>query len=152
MNRMSAIALVASGLLVVGGATAGAVGLGLFDPAMLKSCEGVLRQRLLAPSQYARVDYRMSSTPISIDDYIRRLAWVGAQPGDADRAIAQYGEPTLFEVVIQFDAPNAFGTPIRQRALCDAVDTSSTFSSSSDTFLRVDEKTHIQWLVSQVRG
>ncbi|MBB4239905.1 MULTISPECIES: hypothetical protein [Rhizobium] len=92
------------------------------ESKLVTVCEEVLKLRLLAPAGYKRIEINESEESLSRDDYKRYLARdeygpliQGAMMKDFDRGRVK---PRMFEVLITYDAPNAYGTPIRGTTIC----------------------------------
>ncbi|SCB51876.1 hypothetical protein GA0061101_14339, partial [Rhizobium lusitanum] len=85
------------------------------ESKLVTVCEEVLKLRLLAPAGYKRVEIKESNEPLNRADYQRYLAGdeygpliQGARMKDFDQGRVK---PLMFEVLITYDAPNAYGTP-----------------------------------------
>lgn len=116
-------------------------------------CEEVLKLRLLAPAGYKRVEIEESEEPLSRADYKRYLAGdeygpliQGARMKDFDRGRVK---PRMFEVLITYDAPNAYGTPIRGTSRCQYPTDDEDVSEASRLYVMVDGKTNADWLETQ---
>ncbi|TGT42615.1 hypothetical protein [Mesorhizobium sp. M8A.F.Ca.ET.165.01.1.1] len=126
-----------------------------FESAMTKSCESVLKERLRSPSDYKRVEITESQQPLTLDEYLKdhrvktedeRVLYTQIYNLDA----AGKDPPTMFTLYIKYDAPNAYGTPIRGISECQYASSSSSKSHASDFSVVVDNFTRHQWLVKQV--
>lgn len=73
-------------------------------------CEQFIKSGLQAPATYNRVSIQTSDRPSSADE-IRKLGGVALGTGE----YMHYG---LRSVAIQYDAANAYGTPIRSSEVC----------------------------------
>lgn len=83
--------------------------LGGCEKTDVKACEGFIKDGLASPTSYDRVEITRWIEPISKEE-INKLR----QPmGSFER-----GKPSLSMVGIQYDAQNAYGTKIRQGAIC----------------------------------
>lgn len=144
--RIVTVLMVLAGTLVLAACSA-------FDPPMLTMCEGVLKERLRSPSGYQRISYRSLDRSLTPDEYLAALKEHRPETpiSDIDRSEAASGAPTLFQMLIEYDAPNAYGTLVRGNQICDYLGTKAEFAAASDFFIRIDGKTRIEWLVSQAR-
>lgn len=103
----------------------------------VQACEGVLKARLMAPAGYVRVEAEDGGVRLAtIDEY---MGWDGhpeRKQDDVDFAMAHksgaesirssfklfaYGTEQIRSVIITYDAPNSFNTPIRSRSLCTMI-------------------------------
>ncbi|MCH4560325.1 hypothetical protein [Mesorhizobium jarvisii] len=126
-----------------------------FESSMTKSCENVLKKRLRSPAGYKRIGITESQSPLSLEDYLK----ANYVKDDDGRTIftqlynsesAKKDPPTMFTLFIEYDAPNAYGTPIRSTSMCQYASISSSKSNASDFAVVVDNFTQTQWLVDQV--
>ncbi|TIW75419.1 MAG: hypothetical protein E5V42_00545 [Mesorhizobium sp.] len=126
-----------------------------FESSMTRSCEYVIKQRLRSPAGYKRVEITESQDPLSLDDYLKarsvktddeRVLFTRIYNMDA----AGNDPPTMFTQYIRYDAPNAYGTPIRSISICQYPSMSSSRSNAADYSVIVDNFTQHQWLMDQV--
>ncbi len=62
---------------------------------------------------------------------------------DFDRGVVK---PVLFSVLISYDAPNAFGTPLRAHSRCEYVDSSGDETRANEVLVMIDGKANADWL------
>ncbi|MDB5586195.1 MAG: hypothetical protein JWP26_1165 [Devosia sp.] len=143
-------ALAATTALVMGGGISN-----LFDSAMLKACEGSLKQRLAAPSTYARIDLAETATPLTADQW----ATLAKAQGNRSASIIEFYvqeigagtvRPRLFTVNLTYDADNGFGVPLRSYAQCTYLADQGDASGVNDSTVAVDGLTYTSWLSTQI--
>jgi len=158
-----------SALLIVGAAAAGYfVYQEKFSPghALTIACEEELKKRLKAPATYSRVDTTLLIEATTIDDVISSFGYDDLSSRSAEvrrmieqnitikRAIYSNSTPYKHQLVITYDAANAFGTPIRGMSLCVTFSpkredlSKGDFTSSS---LFIDGKKYADWLIGRIR-
>ncbi|TPI34654.1 hypothetical protein FJW08_03515 [Mesorhizobium sp. B3-2-1] len=124
-----------------------------FESAMIKSCEMVLKKRLLAPTGYRRIEVTEMSDPLSLQEYLQERHLTT----DDERVIftrmyndgaAGKNQPTKFTQIITYDAPNAYGTPVRGMSQYRSIDASK--ASAAWYSVIVDNFTETGWLADQV--
>lgn len=119
---------------------------------MLKLCEQVLKKRLKSPSGYQRIDFILDNQSLSVADYLVAFDKLYGTPAtDHYKQQAASGAPTLFRILIEYDAPNEFGVPIRAVSICDTVDAVAEFRQTSDFYIRIDDLTTAQWLIEGLK-
>lgn len=119
---------------------------------MVTACEQVLKNRLLAPSEYRRIEIQQSEEPIGRADYQRYFSEglsaiiQEALMKDFDRG---HVKPVMYEALITYDAPNAYGTLIRGISRCQ-YPISDGDASRADRLSVVDGETNTEWLRKQL--
>ncbi|MER9449326.1 hypothetical protein [Mesorhizobium sp. M0254] len=126
-----------------------------FVSPMTRACEAVLKKRLLAPAGYKRVETSESSEPIPLEDYLKdrgaatesdRILWTRMYSDDSGRK----NPPTKFTLFITYDAPNAYGTPVRGLSMCEYRSLSASKSGAAWYSVIVDNFTQTGWLREQI--
>ncbi len=159
-----------SALLIVGAAAAGYfVYQEKFSPghALTIACEEELKLRLKAPATYSRVESRtLLVEATTIDDVISSLGYDDLSSRSAEvrrwneaiitmtRAKYSNSTPYKHQLVITYDAANAFGTPIRGMSLCVTFSHKREDLSESDfvsSSLLIDGKKYTDWLIDRIR-
>jgi hypothetical protein len=153
-------------LLVLAGAAVILAGGGAYyatrpDPHALEkvltlACEEVLMERLRSPATYAResVAYYSGGEP-TFEQY------VGTDPVSEEflelkRVNFQDGNLELHQLFLTYDAANGFGTPIRGLAQCTYVGRRDATTLPGEFALqmgvRINGKTSMEWVISQIKG
>ncbi|MEO5323077.1 hypothetical protein PV773_07120 [Mesorhizobium sp. CC13] len=127
-----------------------------FDSRMTRACEATLKKRLRSPSMYKRVEISDSKEPMSLDTYLKMesasdQSAVNLYTQMYKDAVARGDQPTVFTSFITYDAPNAYGTPVRGIVACAYSSSDGSKSSASEFNVQIDGLTHIRWLADQVR-
>ncbi|MBC7280011.1 hypothetical protein [Hoeflea sp.] len=124
------------------------------EPALYAKCEDVLKRRLKSPSSYKRVKMWPSEKSLSAEQYaVEKPDMADSSYGLKKLADIESGalKPVLRQVLIEYDAQNGFGAAIRGAAKCSYV-----ADSSNDRILgimvRINGKTHTDWLVESIRN
>lgn len=101
-------------ILVVFSATVS--GCNPFEPRLYGVCEDALKEQLRSPSTYERVRLTARDEQISAEAY---EIGAGNPLTRAARTVLQQGAiPHRHVVIIEYDAVNAYGTPVRGAAEC----------------------------------
>lgn len=93
------------------------------EPPLYAACEDALQSYLRAPASYQRLAISVRAEPITGEDLVIRIP-IRASREDrkAIEAINRHyraaGPMTRFVLTIDYDAANAYGTPMRGRAIC----------------------------------
>ena len=145
-------AIIASAIVLVTGCSAG-VYLGYLpnplDSKMERACELALKSRLKSPSGYHRVNISSYDKSINVGDVIGSMI----KDRESDSNIETYRseaqkrpvQPKLFQLFIEYDAPNSYGTPIRDVAECTYI---SKYDGSVEEVeewnVKIDGETRVQ--------
>jgi len=92
---------------------------GARDPAMVRNCEAAVQNRLSSPSGYKRIRVAHAVEQMTRDEVAQRSQG-NAFGTPLYRFTAGEYRPQVWRVVIEFDAPNGFGAPIRMMGLCES--------------------------------
>lgn len=127
---------------------------GFFDPKMVTACEQVLKARLLAPSEYTRIEIRRSEEPIDRADFQRNFAGNDLPPIIQKMRMDSFdsGElkPLRYMVLMSYDVPNAYGTPIRGISRCEYPTMNGDDSGADKFSVLVDGLTSTDWLMKRL--
>lgn len=128
--------------------------LGLLDSRLVAACETALLDRLKAPSTYARVSATESSEPIRLADYYVDAFSRNGMPGAAEQELNRrvHDHATRWTVLIEYDAANGFGTPIRGVSACTYSSLDGGTKGVSALLVKIDGKTKTQWLVEALKA
>lgn len=100
-------------------AEAVAVATGARDPDRVRTCEQTVLNRLASPSGYRRI--RVVN---AVEQMTREEVRARSDGNGFGSALYRYDagdqRPQVWRVLIEFDAPNGFGTQIRMLGLCEA--------------------------------
>jgi hypothetical protein len=124
-----------------------------FDSKMVTACEQVLKNRLLAPSEHRRIEIQQSEEPIGRADYQRYFTEGSstiiqeALTKDFDRG---HVKPVMYEILITYDTPNAYGTPIRGISRCQYPTSDGDASRAARFSVIGDGETNTEWLRKQL--
>jgi hypothetical protein len=125
-------------------------GCNLFEPAMVGVCEQALQQRLRSPTGYKRINVSHYETPLNRQQFEQKLA--GEPP--ANRTMALWGfdngttKPTHIQVFLTYDAPNAYGTPVREAAMCEYTKLTEVIPRPDNVL--INGKTNFQWIAERL--
>lgn len=122
----------------------------VFASNMVNACEDALKERLKAPSTYQRIKVTETQQNITFDQY---FAANNESPAVQQflRAMAKQ-PPVQLIAFIEYDAANAFGTPLRSISKCTYNTLDPTRSTDSKHLVKIDGKSNTQWLVDRVVG
>ncbi|MBB5754633.1 hypothetical protein [Prosthecomicrobium pneumaticum] len=138
-------------------AVAGAVlaGCNPFEPKMIGFCESVLKERLRSPSTYRRIAATKRAEPLTTDEWLARRAKSNPKQRATDEIVARVRQsagasPALIKVTLEYDAANAFGTPLRGFALCEYLSDDGKDPTGAWA-VTVDGETDTDFLIRQLR-
>lgn len=128
------------------------------DSKMVTACETALKERLLAPSLYKRIEIDERKMPTDHGSYEARLVKRGQRdPSFTDEEIKDrlrrfdkgLSNPIVFALFIKYDSPNIYGTPIRYHAVCGYLDDPEDHSEPTQYEVEVNGKTVNEWSESK---
>ncbi len=112
-------------------------------------------ERLRSPSTYKRIDLKKREQQLTRDEYVKRLDDEKSLPDTREFKLRAFDEgryrPALASISISYDAANAYGTPVRGHAVCEAFSDTADYSHASAWFVKVNGKTHTEWLLEQIK-
>lgn len=125
-----------------------------YDPPMVKACETAIKKRLRSPSTYKRINISRSSSRETASEFKAHIAKEESSEAVRDmllRDMDQNGpQRTHYTLLIEYDASNAYGAPIRDIAECAY--TGKSDSNAKDYFdVTIDGKSHLDWLKSALQ-
>lgn len=129
-----------------------------FDAGIVRDCEDKIISRLRSPSSYKRINAEHRVRDLDESELWRRLLAEYGMSSDAKEdllrkafAVARASSVKPYEdiAVIEFDAANGFGAPIRDRWTCDETTYGVSANSSTTTAFRVNGKTLAEELNSR---
>ncbi|MDC7742840.1 hypothetical protein [Rhizobium binxianense] len=129
-------------------------GCSFFDSNLVTACEKVLKQRLLSPSGYRRVEVsQLSDKVMTREEYGNYLNKTEKDANARTLYMRLFDElkPTIFSLIITYDAPNAYGTLIRGMSSCDYFDRNGDASTAAYYSVEVDGKSSSDWSHDRVR-
>ncbi|MBB2832310.1 UNVERIFIED_ORG: hypothetical protein GGD51_002439 [Rhizobium esperanzae] len=128
-------------------------GCSFFDSNLVTACERVLKERLLSPSGYQRVEIQLSDKVMTREEYEDYLNKTEKDANARTLYMRLFDElkPTIFSLIITYDAPNAYGTLIRSMAACDYFDNEGDASTATYYSVEVDGKSSSDWSLDRVR-
>ncbi|MEY9531178.1 hypothetical protein [Sinorhizobium fredii] len=120
-----------------------------FDSQLVTACEAALKFRLPSPSGYQRIKISHSD-----DKMLDRAAYAEHLSSYSDDYRTEQlrdfdqGEvrPVLFSILISYDAPNAFGTPLRAHSRCEYVDTRGDETKANEILVMIDGQSNGEWV------
>ncbi len=140
--------LLSAALLLLSGCSFG-------DSKLLATCEAEVKARLLAPAGYHRIEAKEYSEDMTIEAWM--AASMAADPTmkgvyDVDAAAMKRDgkTPKKLSAFITYDAPNAYGTPIRGVSACEYLTVDGQVDDNAKYEIQVDQLTHLQWYRKQL--
>jgi hypothetical protein len=129
-----------------------------FESKFELACEDVVKSRLLAPSAYKRISIERDDQLLTREEYVAYLA----DRNESDVMTKLYlkgfddgqDKPSKLRAFITYDAPNAFGTPIRGTSECEYVSNSGKEDSDRNFYrllVKVDGDDQNSWLVKRLK-
>jgi len=92
----------------------------------------------------------MDNVPLTGAQYIQRERNKG-RGSSLDEATADFLKPVLFRRLLSFDAPNAYGTPIRTSEICEFVSLNGKLDRVSRGDVEVDGKSSTEWFMEIIK-
>lgn len=146
-------------------ATGALSGCNPFESKLIGLCEVVLKDRLAAPSGYRRIEASQFMEQLSTDDYrSARMRSIAKEDGEASRTFDTNGisidlaaakaagkAPARLVVLLTYDAPNAFGAPLRLRSTCEYVSADGTIDRATEYNVAVDGMTKSESFRDRIR-
>lgn len=135
--------------------------------AFQKACIETMKERLKAPSTFKLIEFTDLTAPITFDsEEIKAMEEQLEQMGDPSaleemdrlrydqlwldiRGAKNNDNGTLFEAILEYEAQNAYGTPLRDSFQCEYEAIDESFNGSVHS-VRVNGKKHLDWLVDQI--
>lgn len=144
------------------------VSCGSGEAAFQSACIDAIKKRLKAPSTFDLIDVTANHQPVSVrsEARIRRDIEAVKDKDDTDSRIEELQlrrelvsvtsgdkhSATNLQLIIEYDAQNAMGVPLRGLANCTAQGgPNGEFSSDDDWKVEIDGETHTDWIVNQVK-
>jgi len=129
----------------------------IFESKFNSACEDGIKKRLLAPSGYKRIALQRRDEVLTRDEFVAHMAATNTPEGAMKSDLESFDKGRLpvtkFTAVIEYDAPNAYGTPIRFTSICEYVSETGKDDQERDfyaLFLTIDGETDNQWLIRRV--
>jgi hypothetical protein len=111
-----------------------------WDSPFVRSCEASLKNTLLAPATFRRLNLTEGKEALTFDQYYRANPSDSLQVQQFQRSMAKH-LPARFIAIIEYDESNAFGTPIRGLSKCTYDDVAGDAYSATEHTVRIDGKT-----------
>ena len=135
---------------------------------LVQACEETIQKRLRSPSTYKRVQATdIQRDPATLEDYLyaddpaRKTKELNADRADPKRAELSKTRRSIFEsrpndrvsLFIEYDAANAFGTPVREVVDCVIfLPSGESIAESKWLDPRVNGFTTSEWLIEGLRN
>ncbi|TBC64494.1 hypothetical protein ELH36_17995 [Rhizobium ruizarguesonis] len=130
-------------------------GCNFFDAKIVTECENALKERLKSPSGYKRIEITRSQQVLDRASYQAYLnETFNSSPSLQEMSLRQFDKgtvkPTAFTLIIEYDAPNGFGVPIRGYSRCEFVDDDGVDSNASALRIKIDGQTNLDRLLKSL--
>lgn len=128
------------------------------DSKMVKACETALKERLLAPSSYKRIEIDERKLTTNHELYEARLIKRSQRdPSFTEENIKDHldrfdkglSNPIVFAVFIEYDSANIYGTPMRYHAACGYLDDSGDSTQATEYTVEINGKIVDEWRQSK---
>lgn len=118
------------------------------DTPLVQACEVALKKRLLAPATYRRVGVVESQSAMPLEEYLTNERSDSIK--DFYRKLGK--QPVRARAIIEYDAANAFGTPLRSFADCTyEASSADAVSGVSEHSVKIGGKTTTDHLIDAVK-
>jgi hypothetical protein len=134
------------------------------EGAFQTACEDSMKKRLRSPSTYRRIEFKVSKKILSLESYHKIASErISVSSPDSTRFDVQRikriesamkagtEQPYLLSGFIEYDAANAYGTPIRSTVLCEWFAHSKN-DEMWDIEVRIDGKTYFDYLEQSIKN
>lgn len=153
-------------LMAVGGAVWVATAKSEVD-LMLEACDSAIQERLRSPSTYVRVGFSpIKRRDASLNEFLgiphpeQRARHDEAKAknkaiADFDADMRKYfrmGEHEFVYTIVEYDAENGFGAPIRSTAECSLVVPTGSEAKPKASTVSIDGYTTLDWALSRIGG
>ncbi len=125
-------------------------GCDFFDAKIVSTCEAALKERLLSPADYKRIEISRSTKVLNGAEYLASLQDLKLSPAIIQRDMRDLDagkvKPAQINIFIKYDAPNSFGVAIRNSAVCEDISLTGDGSDSSRFSVKINGKTGAEWM------
>ena len=143
------------GIIVLAASSLVAFEMGYFDSPVTKACEEALRGRLKSPSGYKRISIRAdgheSISPEILEKYYKLAEAQSLTPFDKSMLASGVYKPEVYYQLIEYDAPNGFGVPLRGLADCEYVTMYGGLNHMTFLDVVVDGQSPTLYISNQIR-
>lgn len=124
------------------------------DAKLVSLCEDQIKDALRSPSGYKRIDVKSFSDNLTVEQYAAHQKKHGLETTPFElELIEKSGKPPVrFTAYVEYDAPNAFGTPVRGTEVCEYVSSDGTLKWLSEVNILVGGKTKTERLTDQLQA
>ncbi|MBB3381801.1 MULTISPECIES: hypothetical protein [unclassified Rhizobium] len=127
-------------------------GCDFFDAKIVTICEAALKQRLLSPTDYKRVEISRSEKILNGAEYLASLQDLKLSAAIIQRDMRDFDagkvKPVQINIFIKYDTPNSFGVPIRSSVDCEDISLAGDGSGSSKFSVKINGKTETEWIAA----
>jgi hypothetical protein len=88
-------------------------------------CEKAIKESLRSPSGYKRISKEVEAKALSVDEFLKKNYTdqgkdIAKEQTESQRRLFESGavKPAEFTALVEYDAPNAYGTLVRERVYC----------------------------------
>ncbi len=126
-------------------------GCDFFDTKIVTACEAALKERLLSPADYKRIEISRFEKVLNGAEYLASLQDLKLSPAIIQRDMRDFDagkmKPAQINIFIKYDAPNSFGVAIRNSAVCEDISLTGDGSDSSKFSVKINGKTGTEWIL-----
>lgn len=123
------------------------------DSKLVSGCEAQIKERLRSPSTYNRISVREYSEPVPADVYIQereKLDTPRVVEYERGRLADGSIKPTNHIAIIEYDAANVYGTPIRSFSKCEYRTSQPRLDDVMAPLIKVDGATNLERLTNEL--
>lgn len=126
-------------------------GCGSPEKSFLALCESQIKNMIATPSSYNRISYNVIREDIDREEFINNPEKYGEEISEDRKSILRQLEvtPIVFRMVIEFDAANAYGTPIRKLVSCEYFSQFGELDGVSRINMTINGKTEHERLIDE---
>lgn len=129
-------------------------GCSFFDGQLVTACETALKKYLRSPSGYQRISIERIDAAWSKEEFENFISDKKTKL-QVENYRKQYNsgelKPTNFGLLISYDAPNAFGTKIRDKDTCEYSNVYGEEKEANEFTVKINGKTYSEALLEQVK-
>lgn len=127
-----------------------------FEPKMTTLCEAAIKDGLLSPSSYRRIEVNQITEPLTREQYGRHLQIVGGYASSSEiyqmsmrRFDEGFYKPVKIKLLFSFDAANAFNASLRQHAVCEHFSEHGNADNVTNYSIKVNGKGFVERLTGR---
>ncbi|MCP3410048.1 hypothetical protein [Bradyrhizobium sp. CCGB01] len=146
------VTIAIAAFLLVGSVALGYAYIGGYAPftsQFVQTCENAIKERLADPLSYRRIGVDDSRSTITWDEFFAEPE--RSVPESTRKAMIQAarGQPVQYVALIDYQAQDAIGAIIRERASCTFNSLTGSDAPTRTYWVKIDGERNLEWAVRQ---